>query len=115
MAPKLSYVILCVADMDAAVRFYRDTLGFALNFQSPGWTEFNTGETRLALHSASAETPAGTIRLGIGVPDLHAFYKEQTAKGVKFTMPPTKQDFGGELAEFVDPAGVRVSVSGPYP
>jgi predicted enzyme related to lactoylglutathione lyase len=33
-------------------------------------------------------------------------------KGVHFPMPPTKQDFGGSLAEFVDTEGAHVSVSG---
>ena len=49
MANKLSYVIKFVANMDRAVSFYRDTLGLALKFQSPGWSEFLTGETTLAL------------------------------------------------------------------
>jgi predicted enzyme related to lactoylglutathione lyase len=34
-----------------------------------------------------------------------------SAKGVAFSMPPTKPDFGGMLAQFVDSAGGRVSVS----
>jgi hypothetical protein len=27
------------------VRFYRDMLGLPLKFESPGWSEFVTGET----------------------------------------------------------------------
>ena len=38
MAPKLAYAILFVADMDRAVKFYRDTVGLPLKFQSPGWS-----------------------------------------------------------------------------
>jgi hypothetical protein len=34
------------------------------------------------------------------------------AKGVKFPMPPKKQDFGGSLAQFEDSEGAHVSVSG---
>jgi catechol 2,3-dioxygenase-like lactoylglutathione lyase family enzyme len=49
---RLAYVITFVADMDAAVAFYRDTLGFKLRFQSPGWSEFDTGSTTLALQRA---------------------------------------------------------------
>ena len=52
MAPKLSYAIKFVADMDRLVAFYRDVLGLPLKFQSPGWSEFLTGETTLALHAA---------------------------------------------------------------
>jgi len=32
------------------------------------------------------------------------------AKGVQFSMPPTKQDFGGLLAQFVDSEGAHCSV-----
>lgn len=112
MAPKLSYVIEFVADMDRAVKFYRDVLGFPLKFQSPGWSEFATGETILGLHPASEKNPAGKIDLGFTVPDLQQFYQQTQAKGVRFLMPPTKQDFGGILAEFVDSEGAHASVSG---
>ncbi len=64
MTVKLGYAIHFVADMDRAVAFYRDTLGLTLKFASPGWTEFATGETTLALHPASAQNPAGSTHLG---------------------------------------------------
>jgi len=113
MAPKLAYAILFVAEMKRAVKFYRDTLGLALKFESPEWSEFSTGETTLALHVASPENPAGGVRLGINVPDLHAFHKDMTGKGVKFPLPPSKQDFGGELATLEDSEGAQVTVSQP--
>jgi predicted enzyme related to lactoylglutathione lyase len=34
-----------------------------------------------------------------------------SANGVVFSMPPTKQDFGGLLAQFVDSEGGHISVS----
>jgi len=109
---KLSYVIEFVADMDRTVRFYRDTMGLPLKFQSPGWSEFATGETTLALHPASEKNPAGKIEVGFNVPDLTKFYDEMRAKGVKFPMAPKKQDFGGMLAQFEDSEGAHVSVGG---
>ena len=112
MTAKLAYVIEFVADMDRAVKFYRDVVGFPLKFQSPGWSEFATGETILALHPASEKSPAGKIDLGFTVSDLQQFYQEMQAKGVQFLMPPTKQDFGGMLARFVDSEGGYPSVGG---
>jgi lactoylglutathione lyase len=108
---KLTYVIKFVSDMDRAVAFHRDTLGLPLKFTSPHWSEFATGETTLALHPASEKNPPGSVELGIGVPDLQKFYEDMSAKGVAFSMPPTKQDYGGMLAQFVDSEGGRVSVS----
>ena len=109
---KLKYVIKFVADMDRTVKFYRDVLGLPLEFQSPGWSEFVTGETILALHPASQKNLAGAVELGFNVPDLDKFHQEMKAKGVQFSMPPTKQDFGGLLAQFVDSEGAHCSVSG---
>jgi predicted enzyme related to lactoylglutathione lyase len=112
MAVKLSYVIEFVADMDRAVKFYRDTIGLPLKFQSPGWSEFATGETTLGLHPASDENETGKVVMGLNVPDLGKFYDEMRANGVKFPMPPTKQDFGGMLAQFEDSERAHVTVSG---
>jgi lactoylglutathione lyase len=112
MSAKLSYVIKFVADMDRAVKFYRDSLGLPLKFQSPEWSEFVTGETTLALHPASPRNPAGTVELGFTVADLQGFYREKSQEGVQFSMPPTKQDFGGVLAQFVDSEGGHCSVAG---
>jgi hypothetical protein len=33
--------------------------------------------------------------LGFTVADVETFYREMSAKGVLFSMPPKKQDFGG--------------------
>jgi predicted enzyme related to lactoylglutathione lyase len=112
MTTKLAYVIEFVADMDRAVKFYRDTLGLPLKFQSPEWSEFSTGETTLALHTASDRSPAGKVELGFSVPDIQRWHSDMTAKGVRFSMPPQKQDFGGLLAQFLDSEGGNVSVSG---
>lgn len=111
MTTKLSYVIEFVADMDRTVKFYRDVVGLPLKFQSPGWSEFATGETSLGLHPASEKNPAGKLEMGFNVTDIQKFHDEMRAKGVMFSMPPKKQDFGGTLAQFVDSEGAHVSVS----
>jgi predicted enzyme related to lactoylglutathione lyase len=107
---QLRYAIKFVADMDKAVKFYRDVVGLTLKFESPDWSEFVTGETTLALHRASDNNPAGKVELGFTVGDVEAFYREMSAKGVLFSMPPKKQDFGGVLAQFVDSEGAHCSV-----
>lgn len=112
MSVKWTYAIKFVDDMDRAVKFYRDTLGLPLKFQSPGWSEFVTGEVTLALHSASAKNPPGSVELGFNTEDIQKFHHDMTAGGVQFTMPPTKQDFGGTLAQFLDSEGGYVSIHG---
>ena len=108
---RLSYAIKYVADMDRAVAFHRDTLGLVLGFQSPFWTEFETGDTKLALHPASPEHPAGTVQLGFACDDLPALYSARDQKGLSFTMPPTSQH-GSTLARLRDSEGAEMTVSG---
>lgn len=80
MTAKLTHVIEFVANMDRAVRFYRDVIGFPLKFQSPEWSEFSTGETTVALHPASEKNPAGKVELGLSVPQILGFYKKCRGK-----------------------------------
>ena len=108
---RLAYVMKFVSDMDAAVAFYRDDLGLTLKFQSPGWSEFVTGETTLALHPASADNPAGGCELGFSVDDIEAFHKAKAAAGIAFPRPP-QEEHGVKLATFLDCEGAKVSVSG---
>jgi lactoylglutathione lyase len=108
---RLNYAIKFVSDMDAAVTFYRDALGLSLRFQSPFWSEFDTGETTLALHPASEDNPAGTVQLGLATEDIDNFYAAGQAEGLVFTGPPADVH-GTRIARFRDPDGAEISVSG---
>jgi len=108
---QLNYAIKFVSDMDAAVRFYRDTLELPLLFQSPFWSEFDTGETKIALHPASDENPAGSVQLGLGVEDLDRFHADAVASGITFTSEP-REVHGTRLARFRDVDGAEITVSG---
>jgi len=96
--------------MDKAVKLSRDVLSLTVKFESPGWSEFVTGENALALHPASDKNPAGRVELSFTVTDVEGFYREMSAKSVLFTMPPKKQDFGGVLAQFVDSEGTHCNI-----
>jgi|SRR5215831_12456107 len=121
MFKQVDYVMAMVSDMDRAVEFYRDKLGLPLKFQSPGWTEFNTGATTLALHGGGTpqqrpatteegSQQAGTCWIGFSVADLEKVYEELRARGVVFSMPPTvRENEGINLAVCLDPDGLPVS------
>jgi len=112
MTTSLTYVIKFVEDMNKAVHFHVDQLELKLRFQSPEWSEFDTGATTLALHVASAENPAGTCQVGLGVADIQQFYLSAMRKGVQFTSPPTDLH-GQRIAKLRDIDGAVCSVSGP--
>jgi len=85
---------------------------------SPGWTEFNTGSTTVALHTTvvgeqsvqAGRPPAGRAHLGFVVEDLQATYEALKAHGVSFSMPPQKQPSGVTLAVLRDPDGLGISL-----
>jgi lactoylglutathione lyase len=124
MFSKVDYVMVNVSDMSRSVAFYRDTLGLRLKFESPGWSEFETGATTLALHPGSpapisatttqAGPPAGTCSLGFSVPDLTSTFAELSERGARFVMPPTDRPTEGiRLAVCIDPDGLAISIAEP--
>lgn len=110
MPTAMPYVIRFVADMTAATKFFRDELGLPMRFQSPDWTEFDTGGTTLALHAATPQTPAGACQIGLSVADLDAFHAKMSAAGYEFTRPP-QMEHGTKIARFRDREGAEISVS----
>lgn len=106
----LAYVIRFVADMSAATKAFRDDFGLALRFESPHWTEFNTGETVLALHPATPQSPPGTCQIGLRVPDVDAFHREMLAEGYVFTRAP-QLEHRIKIARSRDREGAEISVS----
>jgi lactoylglutathione lyase len=108
---QLTYAIKFVDDMDVAVSFHRDQLGLPLRFESPFWSEFETGDTKLALHPASEKNPAGSVQLGFRVNDVDEFFQDAQRKGIRFTSAP-KDVHGSRLATFLDCEGAESSVGG---
>ena len=76
-----------VRDLDAARRFYTETLGFAIETEGESDMEFTCGQVTLDIFDPSsvgqafAPSPAG---LALRVPDVAAARAELEAKGVEF-------------------------------
>lgn len=115
---KPDYFIVYVSDMQSSTAFYRDILGLPLRFTSPGWTEFDTGTTTVALHMTGNEKlpphqgrpPAGQAHLGFVVDDLQSLYESLQAQDVHFSLPPQKQPTGRTLAVLHDPDGLGITL-----
>jgi catechol 2,3-dioxygenase-like lactoylglutathione lyase family enzyme len=110
MPSRLTYVMKFVADMDTAVRFYRDALGLPLKFESPGWSEFATGDVTLALHPATDSKPAGSVGLGFQMDELEKRHDEGEEGGITFVTAPHREH-GILLATFLDSEGAECSAS----
>jgi lactoylglutathione lyase len=119
MFKQIDYTMVIVSDMAKSVEFYRDKLGIPLKFESPDWTEFQTGGTTLALHGGGVKgappqgdpsKQAGTCSIGFNVEDVDKTYAELQGKGIRFVMPPTQREGEGiRLAVAIDPDGLPVS------
>ena len=114
---RLTYAIVFVSDMSRSVSFYRDDLGLRLGFESPQWSEFDTGEATLALHASRSpsagadaeDVPAGRCRPGLAVPDLDAFHRRMIERGIPCLREPEEVG-GSRVAAYADPDGLSISV-----
>jgi lactoylglutathione lyase len=118
MFKQIDYTMIVVSDMQRSVEFYRDKLGIPLKFQTPDWTEFDTGATTLALHGGGVASEvqgdqskiAGTCSIGFNVEDVDKTYADLNGRGIHFIMPPTQRE--GEnikLTVCLDPDGLPVA------
>jgi lactoylglutathione lyase len=116
---RLNYAIVFVSDMAESVAFYRDVLGLELRFESPGWSEFVTGDATLALHSSEkpgaladspSHPPAGRCRPGLATGNLDEFHTRMLQHNVSCLQEP-KNVFGVRIAQYLDPNGLALSVS----
>jgi catechol 2,3-dioxygenase-like lactoylglutathione lyase family enzyme len=114
-----------VNDVDAAVPFYRDMLGFEVQMHpGPGFAMLARGPLVLMLNRPGAggagtaagegETPApgGWNRLQLVVPDLQSFMSGLEGKGARFRTSIV-QGQGGRQALVEDPSGNLVELFEP--
>jgi len=107
---QIAYVNIFVSELARAIEFYQGKLGFDLQFSSPdhGYAAFSTGATRLGLAvpgTDEANLIGRHTGVGLQVADLQSEHTRLTGLGVSFTMPPTRQPWGGFMALMADPDG----------
>lgn len=104
---KIKYTYLVVADMNAAVAFYRDGLGLKLKFQDgQRWAEFDAGNgTAIALSSADES--------GLGVTGAVVVFQAKDAEELAASLVArgasilARRDMGdhGHLIAIREPSG----------
>ncbi len=107
---QISYVNVFVTDLERATTFYRDKLGLNLQFSSPehGYAAFAAGSVRLGVAlpgTDHADLVGRHTGIGLEVADLDAEHKRLSDLGVRFTMPPTRQQWGESMAMISDEDG----------
>lgn len=122
---RLQVVTVFVVDVDRAIAFYRDALGFDLvaeweggNGERMAFTKAGNAETEIGLYGVEADDPrvGGSTGFVFTSPDIRRSVDILKRRGVSFTRDIVVHDYGegdspedsGDLeAEFSDPDGTR--------
>jgi len=127
--PRRAGAILAVADVDASVAFYRDSIGFEVEalYDDPPYATLTLAGTRLSLaeqgHSAEdrpgvelVAPPDGSkanVVLVVEVDDARAEHERLAGLGVSFLAEPYEPPWGGCRFFCVDPDGYLLEIEQP--
>jgi len=114
-----------VQDVDAAVKFYTELLGFVLDMRpAPGFAALSRGNLRLLMNrpgsggtgqsmpDGTVPQPGGWNRFQIEVEDLKATISSLKAKGAQFRNELVK-GYGGDQILLLDPSGNVIELFQP--
>src|SRR5689334_18565781 len=116
MIKGIKFATVPVKDQDQALEFYTKKLGFSVLTDQPDgkmrWIELALpgNGVRLVLMNAP-DRAGGFAPVAFYSDDVEATYQELTARGVEFTMPPKKFDWGGTSSIFKDLDGNQFALS----
>ena len=99
-----------VGDLDEAIAWFRDVLGFEEIFKVPeaGWAEVSTSADGVSIGLEAGATAEGRGTTPVfGVVDIEAARSELEAKGVRFEGATVELPGMVKLATFFDPDGNR--------
>ena len=108
---KVAAARVFVANIDKAVRFYRDTLGLPLSGHTPDSAVFTPKDIDFIIERVNPADPDAAEMIGrftalsFAVEDCMAAVGVLTGKSVQFLGPAQKQTWGGTIAHFLDPDG----------
>lgn len=93
----LQFIVHHVADVAAARMFYAETLGFAINTDSPTFVQFQNPSG--AVFAISLKDDEHTdVELWWAVTDADAAHNELATRGVEILQPLADQPFGRTFA-----------------
>ncbi len=116
MPQTISMIMLGVDNANAAVSFYRDTLGFELTSRFEGFAFFNAGAITLALNEGLARAVPnknGAVEIILSCESVQSTHAALTSKGVKFIKAPNEVSPGQWAANCTDPDGHILTFFGP--
>ncbi len=115
MISRMRFVSITVTDINKAMEFYVDKLGFTVQVEMPlpGGNQFvmvapsGSGSSLVFSLPLPGQTHMAAAAISFETNDITATYHELRAKDVEFSREPAKTPWGGMEATFVDPFGNR--------
>jgi len=103
---ELSSIALVVSNAKESAKWYREKLGWEVKSQEGHWVTVAPKNAPFVFHLCEKFFPLepGITGFAFTTKELAKDVKNLEAKGVKFTQPMTKEDWGTH-ANFVDPDG----------
>ena len=126
MGPNLNLIGLFVSDLCSQVAFYRDILGFEIDWDGKGpYAEFKNENIRFAMYERKqlpallGQTPSypvglnGSFELAISVPvysDVEKEYARVVKAGAKGVYAPRVEPWGMRSSMIADPEGNLIEI-----
>ncbi len=113
MISRMRFVGITITDINLAMEFYVDKLGFAVQVEMPlpDGNKFvmvappNGGSSLVFSLPGPGQTHSPASNISFETDDVMATFNELRAKGVEFSREPARTPWGGVEAQFVDPFG----------
>ena len=113
---EVGVIMIGVSNLSRSLGFYCEKLGLNLQREFPGIAFLDGGRVSLCLSEPAAKMRGrlpGSGEIGFSVKDVNAAYRGLEARGVTFTHPPRSLAPAHWIANFDDPDGNHLSISGP--
>ncbi len=118
VATRVWVVGVPITSFERSIPFYRDLLGLKVQLDARrfNWMEFGPDEPlcKIGLGEYRQENggrnPGVSTGITLATDSMKDLHERLTKAGVRFTLPPTKQEWGGLMAVLLDPDGNTLTV-----
>ena len=103
---------MCIRDSERALTFYRDVLGFVVEFTNGNPVQFAVvAQGNAELHIGVQQSKAGTLHAHLMVDGLDDIHAKLVAAGATIRQPPKVQPWGLRDMVVCDPDGNSLEIA----
>lgn len=103
-----AFPILQTPDLERAVAFYTERLGFEEGYRIEGFVVVRLEPFELGLAESTDETPGGRVALWLYTDDVDAEIETLREAGVEVVKEPADQEWGERMGSVSDPDGNEI-------